>query len=360
MKRLSIIVLFVVFTPLVCLGQANLVQAPILRLAPDPISSGRGFTGVAQPEKVTAIYWNPAGLAFQHGSQIGLYRFKPLPDFVGNRFYGSVMGRYRVDNVGMFALSFRYLDLGSGTLFDDEGNPGHTFSSYQYSFGLSIGRVAIPKTLSLGIGIRFISSHLVPAGMKVDERQTKVGRAVTFDIGALYFPGDFPIGDHVYAHPSVGLSITNFGGRLTYFENGYENPLPTMLRLGGAIELQLGEAGIHVLTPSIEFSKLLVHVDSNGTDGAFQALFSSWSSYQYFNGRKTIEVGLLDQIMYGVGLEYWYANMIALRAGYYRQSEVMVIEASLHLEPALNITRLNLMLVILYHKEKVSPEIHFG
>ncbi|HSH50452.1 MAG TPA: PorV/PorQ family protein, partial [Bacteroidales bacterium] len=157
-------------------------------------------------------------------------------------------------------------------------------------------------------------------GIELEDGTSKVGNTVTFDLGALYFPGDFSIGNST-VRPTVGMSISNFGGKVEYSSSGYKNPLPTTLRLGAAAKISLDPDGINILTPSIEFSKMLVHVDSTGSDGSFQALFSSWGSYEYFNGSETVSVGLGKQIMYGTGIEYWYANLIALRGGYYNEAE---------------------------------------
>src|SRR5699024_12882965 len=62
--------------------------------------------------------------------------------------------------------------------------------------------------------------------------------------------------------------------------------------------------------------------DSTEADGAFQALFSSWGSYEFFDGKEMVDVSLGKQIMFGAGLEYWYANSMALRGGYYNESAV--------------------------------------
>lgn len=322
MRFFGIIALFAFLTvPLEGFGQANLVGVPSLRVEPDPISTGRGMTGVARPDRATAVFWNPAGLAFQRGAQIGLSRFNWAPDMNDDYSYNYLMGRHYVDGLGTVGGNITYLNLGDGTFIDKEQDIGDDFSSSEFSIGLSLGRVAIPQTLSLGLGIRYVSSRVVPSGIEVNNGTTKIGKTATFDLGALYFPGNFSIGSSV-VRPTVGLSLTNFGGRVSYSSDGYENPLPTTLRLGGAAKISLDPDGINTLTPSIEFSKMMVRVDSTEADGAFQALFSSWGSYEFFDGKEMVDVSLGKQIMFGAGLEYWYANSMALRGGYYNESAV--------------------------------------
>jgi hypothetical protein len=321
--RLLILLSFLIYLalPLQSIGQTNLVGVPSLRIEPDPISTGRGFTGVARADRVTAIYWNPAGLAFQRGSQIGISRFNWSPEMNDDYSFNYLMGRHYIDGIGTLGADVRYLGLGNGRFVDGNENINDSFSSYEFSVGVSLGRVAIPQTLSLGIGLRYVSSHLLPSGIDLGDGETsKVGNAFTFDLGGLYFPGNFMIG-HSTVRPTVGFSLSNFGGKIQYSSSGMKNPLPTTLRIGAAAKVSLDRDGINTLTPSIEFSKMMVRVDSTGADGAFQSLFSSWGGYEYFNGQETIDVGLGKQLMYGVGLEYWYANMLALRGGYYNQSE---------------------------------------
>lgn len=320
MRLLSIVCFLVLSLPLESFGQANLVGVPSLRLEPDAISTGRGFTGVARSDRVTALYWNPAGLAFQRGSQVGLSRFKWTPEMNDGFTYNYLMGRHYMEGVGTLGGSITYLNLGDGTFVDNDQNTSDEFSSYEFSIGVSLGRVAIPQTLSLGLGIRYVSSRLIPSGIELDDGTSKVGNTVTFDLGALYFPGDFTISNSI-VRPTIGMSLSNFGGKVQYSSTGFKNPLPTTLRLGAAAKISLDQDGINTLTPSIEFSKMMVRIDSTGADGSFQALFSSWGSYEYFNGKEIISVGLGKQIMYGVGLEYWYANFIALRSGYYNEAE---------------------------------------
>ena len=65
-------------------------------------------------------------------------------------------------------------------------------------------------------------------------------------------------------------------------------------------------------------------INSDGTldtmrvaSGPLEALIDSWDSWTHFNGQTNVNVSLLQQLMIGTGLEYWYDNTFALRGGFY-------------------------------------------
>jgi hypothetical protein len=88
------------------------------------------------------------------------------------------------------------------------------------------------------------------------------------------------------------------------------------------------------LTLAADVSKVLARRDiievENPTQGqdslryeyvsSFEALFSSWGTFERFNGSQTVELSPIDQLMFGAGLEYWYRDLFALRGGYYYEN----------------------------------------
>src|SRR5699024_10249832 len=319
MNNLTLKITFVLFfIPLIGFSQGNLINVPSLRVEPDPISTGRGMTGVAQADQGQALYWNPAGLAYQKGWQLKGTRFKYLPG-LNDRSYNYISIQKDIDEYSTLGGHITYLDLGSQTGQDSEGNPTGDISSREFSVGLSYGRIAIPNTLTLGIGARYTSSKLGSGGQTVDSLSTKTGNTLSFDIGMFYEPGEYFIGS-LPVVPTVGASLTNFGGRIEYSDSEFKYPLPTLLRVGVENTLILDENAINTLAVSLELSKYMVRMDSTGAEALFKSLFSSWGSYDYYNGRETVSVGLGKQIMYGAGLEYWYNNLLAVRGGYYNES----------------------------------------
>ena len=55
-----------------------------LQISPGARAAGMGETFVAMSDDATAVYWNPAGLAFQTGSEVTLMHAKWLPQLVSD------------------------------------------------------------------------------------------------------------------------------------------------------------------------------------------------------------------------------------------------------------------------------------
>ena len=53
-----------------------------LKIEPDSRAAGMGNSGVALADNASAIFWNPAGLAFQTGSEAGITHFRVDPLFL--------------------------------------------------------------------------------------------------------------------------------------------------------------------------------------------------------------------------------------------------------------------------------------
>jgi len=95
---------------------------------------------------------------------------------------------------------------------------------------------------------------------------------------------------------------------MTYIDEAQADPLPTNLRLGLAYNVYDDE--FNKITVIYDANRLLVVRDSSGSDGVFKAVFySSW-----------VEGSLSERLRrftHSVGVEYWYGNLFAIRAGYF-------------------------------------------
>ena len=58
---------------------AQTTAVPFLLIVPDSRASGMGETGVALADNAWATFWNPAGLAFQKGSELAMTHTNWLP-----------------------------------------------------------------------------------------------------------------------------------------------------------------------------------------------------------------------------------------------------------------------------------------
>lgn len=303
-------------------GQVGITSVPFLQIEPDSRSTGMGNTGVAIADNASAIFWNPAGLAFQNQNQVSLTHANWLPAFNADLFYDYLVGTYYIDGIGTIGGHITFLNLGEQTRTDETGLELGRFNSFEISAGLSYG-FSISETFAVGTGLRYIYSSL--ADGSVSGQEISPGSTVAMDLAALYKSKPFSIGNRE-ATFNAGLNISNIGPGIQYTDNAQKDPLPTMFRAGWAYKMDLGSNGLNTITISNDISKIMARNERIGSDpdnpeyesmGVFEALFNSWGSFERFNGTETVTVGLGQQLMYGFGLEYWYDNLFALRTGYY-------------------------------------------
>jgi long-subunit fatty acid transport protein len=300
-------------------AQVGITAVPFLQIEPDSRGAGMGNTGVAIADNASAIFWNPAGLAYQTGNQISITHSKWLPNFNTDLFYDYLVGKYYVDGIGTIGGHITFLNLGEQVRTDETGKNLGTFSSYEVAGGASYG-FELNEHFALGTGFRFIYSKLVPNGLQVGGQEARAGTSIGLDIAGMYKTGPFDVFDRE-ANFSAGLNLSNIGPGVQYTDKAQKDPLPTLLRLGWAYTMDLDANGYNTLTIANDFSKIMARNDTTGqADGVVKALFSSWDTFTRYNGSEFVDVSLAEQIMVGAGLEYWYNQQFSLRGGYYYES----------------------------------------
>ncbi|WP_234567131.1 type IX secretion system outer membrane channel protein PorV [Rhodohalobacter sp. 614A] len=310
-KKIHIVLLFVVlFAPVSVTAQIGITAVPFLQIEPDSRAAGMGNTGVAIADNASAVFWNPAGLAFQNQNQISVTHANWLPAFNVDLFYDYLAGTYHIEDIGTFGAHITYLNLGEQIRTDETGFDRGRFRSFEVSGGISYG-LKISDRFSLGTGVRFIYSSL--ADGSVSGQDINPGASVGVDLSALYKSNPIMWGERE-SNISVGINLSNFGPGIQYTDNTQTDPLPTALRIGWAYTMDLDKQGKNTLTFSNDISKILARRDAASS---FEALYKSWNAYDRFNGKETITVSFGEQLMYGFGAEYWYNNLFSLRSGYY-------------------------------------------
>jgi len=323
MKKILFLLLVVVFLPFTIVqAQVGITAVPFLQIEPDSRSTGMGNTGVALADNASAIFWNPAGLAFQNQSQVNLTHANWLPAFNADLFYDYLVGTYHVDGIGTIGGHITFLNLGEQIRTDETGLELGRFNSFEISAGLSYG-FRLSDNFAIGTGIRYIHSSL--ADGSVSGQSISPGSSIGVDLAALYKTNPFQVANRM-ASFNAGFNLSNIGPGIQYTDNAQKDPLPTIFRAGWAYKMDIDSNGLNTITFSNDISKIMARNERVGSDpenpeyesmGVFEALFNSWGSYERFNGTETVTVSLAQQLMFGFGLEYWYDNLFALRTGYY-------------------------------------------
>jgi hypothetical protein len=257
-----------------------------------------------------------------------------------------IAGYYNMgDLAGTISASFTYFDMGSVTLMDwdsnYEGSELGTARPNEWALDVAYSR-KLHEYLSMAVALRFLYSDLnngINMGSSGGGIVMDMYPAWTFaaDVSLYYRqPIATPMGESYFA---LGFNLSNLGGKMTYDEGDTRNFIPANMRLGVSYELPFDDYNRLMITA--EANKMLVPTynskfANDGDGGRYdQTDFSNISStngwWQSFcdapgytetdavTGQQVIASPALEElqeIQWGVGLEYSYNRQFFARAGY--------------------------------------------
>ncbi|MFU8812016.1 MAG: type IX secretion system outer membrane channel protein PorV [Balneolaceae bacterium] len=308
-------------------AQVGITAVPFLQIEPDSRGAGMGNTGVAIADNASAIFWNPAGLAFQDQTQISITHANWLPAFNADLFYDYLVGVRHFEGIGTLGAHITFLNLGEQVRTSSSNIELGRFNSFEIAGGVSYG-FNLNDNWALGTGLRFIYSSLADGNVGQGEQQINPGSSVGVDLAAMYKSNPFLLGNR-NARFNAGMNLSNLGPSVQYIDNEQKDPLPTVLRAGWALTMDLDSRGVNTLTLANDISKLMARNEVRETDtgvevtgmNSLEALFRAWGSFERTIGDEVVTVSLFDQLMIGTGLEYWYNQQFALRGGFYHEAE---------------------------------------
>jgi hypothetical protein len=319
-----IIILFLTGAARLFSQELNAIQTvvPFLSIAPDSRSGAMGDVGVATTPDVYSQHWNPAKYAFIDGrAGVGISYSPWLRNLVPDINIAYLTGYYRIDKKQVVSSSLLYSSLGDVPFTDDFGNLERTFKPNELAFDLGYSRI-FAENFSGGMAFRFIYSNLT-GGSYSGGDATKPGISFAADISGYYRKNITMFSKD--AELAFGLNFSNIGSKMSYSDGQTSDFIPMNMRLGTAGTIKLDN--FNKLTLAIDFNKLLVPTPpiynndmeiiagKNPNVGVPVAIFQSF--YDAPGGFKEE----IDEITSSIGLEYWYNNQFALRAGYFHENE---------------------------------------
>ncbi len=297
-----------------------ITAVPFLRIIPDARSGAMGDVGIAISPDANAMHYNASKLAFAE-KDLGIsVTYTPWLRALGlNDVYLAYLSGYKqIDELQAVGLSLRYFSLGSISFTDDSGQPIGTGRPNEFEVNGSYAR-KLGKKLSVAIGAKFIYSNLA-AGQRIGDVEITPGTAGAADI-SLTYKTPIKMGDND-TDLTLGVALTNLGTKISYTNSINRDFIPANFGIGAAWELNLDE--YNSFTVALDINKLLVPTpvvgDEDGNniaDYKEQSMFAGMlSSFGDAPGGFSEE---LNELMYSIGLEYWYDKQFAVRAGYYTE-----------------------------------------
>jgi hypothetical protein len=245
-----------------------------------PGGFGKAFTGLA--DDVNASYYNPGGLALQKKNGVTVMHEPRGTEESKDIFYDYVAFAYGTGKYGTLCFDVIYSDVGRSDITDPDKRVVGQMHIYDVAPSL-YWSFPLAEDLGLGGGLTYAYEHLADVPGGIDQQ--------------LLFNGGL-----IYRGPlkglSGGLAFTNLGANKRPARASEEEreaevgwPPPRAVRLGLAYEVFSDE--LNALTVAADGSKLLMNLDDSAEDEFSQAVYAG-------------------------GLEYVYARIVAVRAGYYR------------------------------------------
>ncbi|MCX2431863.1 MULTISPECIES: type IX secretion system outer membrane channel protein PorV [unclassified Pedobacter] len=299
----------------------NIVTAvPFLLITPDARAGAMGDAGVAVAGDVNSASINASKLAFLDQPYGFAVSYSPwLKSLVPDINLAYLSGFYKLDDRNTIGASLRYFSLGSIQLTDINQQELGIANPNELAFDVSFAR-NFGEEFSLGTSLRYIYSNL--ASGQFASGQVRAGNAVSVDVSGLY-----KTESDLFGKPAIfsaGANISNIGTKMSYSDGSQNFFLPTNLKLGGASTILLDD--YNTFTFALDFNKLLVPTqpiyDANnnivsGRDPNRSVPAGIFGSFSDAPGGLSEE---LKEIGISTGVEYWYNQQFAIRAGYNYQS----------------------------------------
>jgi hypothetical protein len=302
----------------------NAIQTvvPFLTIAPDSRAGAMGDAGVATTPDVYSQHWNPAKFAFIDGKAgVGISYSPWLRNLVPDINIAYLTGYYRFDKKQVASASLLYSSLGDVPFTDDFGNLERTFKPNELAVDLGYSRI-FAEHFSGGIAFRFIYSNLT-GGSYSGGDATKPGTSFAADISG-YYQNNITLFSK-NAQLGFGLNFSNIGSKMSYSDGQTSDFIPMNMRLGSAATIELDN--FNKLTLALDFNKLLVptppiyNSDMEIIDGKDPNVSVPIAIFQSFYDAPGGLKEELHEITTSIGLEYWYNNQFAIRAGYFHENE---------------------------------------
>jgi hypothetical protein len=309
---------------------------PFLIITPDSRAGGMGDAAVATDADANSIASNPSKLGFIDNDMGFSVSYTPwLRQLVPDINLGYLSFYKKLSSQQVIAFAMRYFSLGDITFTDNGGVTIGSFNPEEYSLDAAYA-LKLTDNLSVGMAARYIYSNLT-GGVSVGGEYTQPGRSLGVDISSYYKSNDVGWGGKK-TYISGGICISNLGPKMAYTQSGNSDFLPTQLRLGPSITMNLDD--YNKITWALDLTKLLVPTppvyELNPTTGSPVVNPNTGQDVILAGENPNVSVpqGIIQsfsdapgggleefhEINYATGLEYWYDKQFAVRTGFFYEN----------------------------------------
>jgi Predicted periplasmic ligand-binding sensor domain len=207
---------------------------------------------------------------------------------------------------GTLGFTINYINFGINEWTDELGKVIGRARSWEGVFGLSYG-ISLMQDFSLGLNIKYAYSALAPGYGPGNE-----GVGQTFAIDAALLKRNFLVKDL-----DLGFNLQNMGPSIFYISQQEQDPIPFTIKLGTAYHLV--QTPIHSVTFLLDLNREVVkNYMDKPPDPFYTAIYTDLihDTTQLQDTTTTRFMSELEEVNLNAGIEYWYANFLALRIGH--------------------------------------------
>jgi hypothetical protein len=284
---------------------------PFLTITPDSRAAAMGDAGVATSADANSAYWNSAKLVRIDQGFGGSASYTPwLGKIINDMYIFYLSGFYKINREQAVAVSMKYFDLGE-IQFNKGPNPQDLLGRYnprEYAFDVTYSRL-LTENFSIGGALRYIHSNLTGSGI-AGTADSRPGNSLAVDFGVFYTKQLINNNSSL----SLGANVSNLGNKISYSDASSKDFIPANLRIGSAFKTDLDP--YNSLTFALDFNKLMVPSPYPGSK-ATPFLQGTFQSFTDARGGFKEE---MHEITTSLGIEYWYRQIFAGRAGYFYEA----------------------------------------
>lgn len=322
---------------------------PFMAITPDSRAGAMGDAGTALSGNPTSIYWNTSALIFAEDKSGISVSYTPwLRNLTNDMHLSYVSGYSKIGKRHVIGGGLRFFNLGEITYNTNNGTFIRQDKPSEFEL---IGSYALrlSNKVSLGVNGKFVHSNLT-GGMVIEGVDSKAAIAGAADVSFTYFSDEAKIGklrgDYTFA-----ATLNNIGNKVSYSNTTNRDFIPMNLKLATSYRMRFDK--YNTLLVAVELQKLLVPTPAiygdvnnekvlisgmSGDVGIIKGMIQSFydapgtpiknANGEYVmgaDGKFEVEKGSrfkeeMTEINLALGLEYWYNNLIALRAGYFGEA----------------------------------------
>ena len=291
MRRICSIVAALLLFSSPFLNAQSEAGAIFLLISPGARAGGMGEAQVAVANDAYASYWNPAGLAFQTGSELAFMHVNWLPNLADDLYYEFLGFRKQYENLGSIGGHLIYLNLGEQVRMDEFAQYQGKFTSYMTAAALSYSSKLSP-TSSFGMNAKISYQHLVEIATGSEK-----GKGTSIDFGF-----DFGYMNKSWLTPrmDLGITMTNIGPKVSFIDPDQADPQPTNLTIGLAYEIFKNDFNSLKLVYDVD--KLLVASypdmdwDGDGLIGGYNSNGKESAKNSNYNRNGNLEIAHKDKL----------------------------------------------------------------